>query len=293
MGLAVTPPFFGRNGEEKMTDQEQLRVLIADDDAGMRTVMRKIIAKVEGFTLVAEAGDGKTTLELTEQLKPNVVFLDVEMPQMSGVECARAIQDMDPSIVIIFATAHDTYMGDAFEVYAFDYLVKPFKVDRVIQTLERARDRLLRRDARPWARPVPAVPRAAEGRLMLRHREGVSFIDLQDIMLVQREDRATRALHGGRGTLRHRDSLAEWRSACTSDAFSAAISPISSTSIISRTSRPMDAGPMWCAWKHQARRTHHPRKIRGAGADVPLTPYSEYRMPPSTPAPPLPRWDRV
>ena len=51
-----------------MTDQEQLRVLIADDDAGMRTVMRKIIAKVEGFTLVAEAGDGKTTLELTEQL---------------------------------------------------------------------------------------------------------------------------------------------------------------------------------------------------------------------------------
>ena len=174
-----------------MTDQEQLRVLIADDDAGMRTVMRKIIAKVEGFTLVAEAGDGKTTLELTEQLKPNVVFLDVEMPQMSGVECARAIQDMDPSIVIIFATAHDTYMGDAFEVYAFDYLVKPFKVDRVIQTLERARDRLLRRDARPVGAPVPAVPRAAEGRLMLRHREGVSFVDLNDILLVQREERAT------------------------------------------------------------------------------------------------------
>ena len=97
-----------------MTDQEQLRVLIADDDAGMRTVMRKIIAKVEGFTLVAEAGDGKTTLELTEQLKPNVVFLDVEMPQMSGVECARAIQDMDPSIVIIFATAHDTLYGRCF-----------------------------------------------------------------------------------------------------------------------------------------------------------------------------------
>ena len=49
-------------------------MLIADDDAGMRTVMRKIIAKVEGFTLVAEAGDGKTTLELTEQLKPTWCF---------------------------------------------------------------------------------------------------------------------------------------------------------------------------------------------------------------------------
>jgi two-component system LytT family response regulator len=202
-----------------MTDQEQLRVLIADDDAGMRTVMRKIIAKVEGFTLVAEAGDGKTTLELTEQLKPNVVFLDVEMPQMSGVECARAIQDMDPSIVIIFATAHDTYMGDAFEVYAFDYLVKPFKVDRVIQTLERARDRLLRRDARPVGAPVPAVPRAAEGRLMLRHREGVSFIDLQDILLVQREDRATvlYTVDGGRYVTG--DSLAEMEERLHSDAF--------------------------------------------------------------------------
>ena len=231
-----------------MTDQEQLRVLIADDDAGMRTVMRKIIAKVEGFTLVAEAGDGKTTLELTEQLKPNVVFLDVEMPQMSGVECARAIQDMDPSIVIIFATAHDTYMGDAFEVYAFDYLVKPFKVDRVIQTLERARDRLLRRDARPVGAPVPAVPRAAEGRLMLRHREGVSFIVRISCWCSARTGPPCFTRRTGDAT-----SPAilwpRWRSACTATRFSVAISPISSTSIISRTSRPMGAGPMWCAWK--------------------------------------------
>ena len=205
-----------------MTDQEQLRVLIADDDAGMRTVMRKIIAKVEGFTLVAEAGDGKTTLELTEQLKPNVVFLDVEMPQMSGVECARAIQDMDPSIVIIFATAHDTYMGDAFEVYAFDYLVKPFKVDRVIQTLERARDRLLRRDARPvGAQDAPQKPVRfnAPARIMLRHREGVSFIDLQDILLVQREDRATVLYTADGGRYVTGDSLAEMEERLHSDAF--------------------------------------------------------------------------
>ena len=123
----------------------ELRVLIADDDMGMRTIMRKIVERVEDFVLVAEAGDGKTALELVEKLKPDVVFLDVEMPEKTGVECARAIQDMDPNIVIIFATAHDSYMGDAFEVYAFDYLIKPFKVERVIQTLEKAKVRLLRR----------------------------------------------------------------------------------------------------------------------------------------------------
>lgn len=198
---------------------QELRVLIADDDLGMRTVMRKIVDKVEGFVPVAEAGDGKTALELAEKLKPNVVFLDVEMPEMTGVECAHAIQDMDPSIIIIFATAHDTYMGDAFEVYAFDYLVKPFKVDRVIQTLERARDRLWQRGVKPVDTPVPAAPRKAEGRLMLRHREGVSFIDLNDILLVQREDRATVLYTADGERYVTGDSLQEMEERLQSDAF--------------------------------------------------------------------------
>lgn len=170
---------------------EDLRVLIADDDIGMRTIMRKIVEKAEDFILVAEAADGRSALELVEKLKPDVVFLDVEMPEMTGVECARAIQDLDPGVIIIFATAHDTYMGDAFEVYAFDYLLKPFKVERVIQTLERAKERLLQR--RGYAMKTPVVPslKVSSGRMMLRHREGVSFVDLDDVLLVQREERST------------------------------------------------------------------------------------------------------
>ena len=168
----------------------ELRVLIADDDIGMRTIMRKIVDRVEGYLLVAEAADGQTALELTEKLKPDVVFLDVEMPEMTGVECARAIQDMDPGIIVIFATAHEGYMSDAFEVYAFDYLLKPFKVERVIQTLERARERLLARAGRSLAAPA-VKPVSVNGRMMLRHRDGVTFINLKDILLVQREDRTT------------------------------------------------------------------------------------------------------
>lgn len=170
---------------------EDLRVLVADDDIGMRTILRKIVERVEGFVLVAEAADGKNALELVETLKPDVVFLDVEMPEMSGVECARGIQDMDPGIVIIFATAHETYMGDAFEVYAFDYLLKPFKMERVIQTLERARERLMHRRGDAAKTPVPSDLQAVKGRMMLRHREGVSFVDLEKILLVQREERST------------------------------------------------------------------------------------------------------
>lgn len=198
---------------------EDLRVLIADDDIGMRTILRKIVDKVEDFVLVAEAADGKAALELVEKLKPDVVFLDVEMPEMTGVECARAIQDLDPGVIIIFATAHDTYMGDAFEVYAFDYLIKPFKVERVIQTLERARERLTVR--RAYAQKPLAFPAAkkATGRMMLRHREGVSFVDFKEILLVQREDRATVLYTTDDERYVTNDSLAEMEERLPKDVF--------------------------------------------------------------------------
>lgn len=178
---------------------DEIRVVIADDNEAMRRIERKMIEKVEGFTLVGEAKDGLECIALVEQLRPHIVFLDVEMPGKTGVEAARIIQDMDPTIILIFATAHDEYMGDAFEVYAFDYLVKPFKVERVLQTLERARDRLYpERDEAPL--PHRAAPVKAAGRMMLRHRDGVTFLSMQDIVLVQREDRQTviYAKDGGR-----------------------------------------------------------------------------------------------
>lgn len=194
-----------------------LRVLIADDDMGMRTIMRKIVERVEDFVLVAEAGDGKTAFELVEKLKPDVVFLDVEMPEMTGVECARAIQDLDPNVVIIFATAHDHYMGDAFEVYAFDYLIKPFKVERVIQTLERARERLSARAGRAAA-PV-VKPRTLSGRMMLKHRDGVTFVDLQDILLIQREERTTVLYTADNERYVTNDTLSEMEERLPADVF--------------------------------------------------------------------------
>lgn len=170
---------------------EKIRVLIADDNEAMRAVERKIIEKMEGFDLVGEAKDGVECIQLVEKLHPQIVFLDVEMPGKTGVEAARVIQDMDPSIILIFATAHDQYMGDAFEVYAFDYLVKPFKVSRVVKTLERARDRLYPERDEASLPHTAAAKAAAPTRMMLHHRDGVTFINMMDIVLVQREDRST------------------------------------------------------------------------------------------------------
>lgn len=138
-----------------------IRVLIADDNADMRRIERMMISRAEGFEIVGEAEDGVQLLTLVEQEKPQLVFLDVEMPGKTGVECARVIQDMNPAIVLIFATAHDEYMGDAFEVYAFDYLLK------ALQEGARDADARTREEAHPPSnrrRNAPArAPHAPPG----------------------------------------------------------------------------------------------------------------------------------
>ena len=141
---------------------------------------------------MGEAENGEQALEMFEKTHPQVVFLDVEMPVMDGVETARRIQDMDPHAALVFATAHEGYREEAFAVYAFDYLVKPFRNERVLATLERIRRMLGGRQNLPAeaVKPVPARKKHP-GRLMIRNRDGVVFVDTGDILLVQRENRQT------------------------------------------------------------------------------------------------------
>ena len=171
-----------------MTEQN-FTVLIADDEPGMRLILRKKIEKTDGFTLLGEAVNGEEAVSMFQQLHPQVVFLDVDMPERNGIECARAIQDMNPAAIIIFATAHEEYRQEAFEVYAFDYLVKPFNLERLEQTLDHIRK--TRQPAEPKPLPRPAAIKQVQGRLMLKHKDGVAFIDQQEILLVQREERST------------------------------------------------------------------------------------------------------
>ena len=156
----------------------------------MRMVVRKLIERADDYALVGEAENGEELLALFEKTRPEVVFMDVEMPGMSGVECARLIQDKNPKTIMVFVTAHEEYMADAFEVYAFDYLLKPFRLGRAMHTLDLIRQRL-RESAGAQDAPQKPVRFNAPARIMLRHREGVSFVDLNDILLVQREERAT------------------------------------------------------------------------------------------------------
>ena len=136
----------------------ELKVMVCDDQPGMRLVLRKLIEKAEGFRLVGEAESGEACLELFAELRPEIVFMDVEMPGINGVECARRIQDIDPKTALIFATAHEGYMGEAFELYAFDYLLKPFRD----QELTHAVARVCRKMESAPAANTPAVKKEPE-----------------------------------------------------------------------------------------------------------------------------------
>ena len=187
---------------------DDIRILIADDDDGMRLIMRRFVEKAGGFQIVGEAKDGRELIRLNEQTHPQVILLDVEMPVMTGVECARIIQDINPKTILVFATAHEKYMGDALEVYAFDYLLKPFREQRVLKTLALIRSRLAEEAEERAVKPE--TPRnVAPRKLMLRHKEGVSFVDMEDILLIQREERSTVLYLAGGERLVTSDSLSE------------------------------------------------------------------------------------
>ena len=194
-----------------------IRAAIADDDAGMRTVMRKLIGRQAGYTLAGEYSSSEALLRDFENACPDVCILDVEMPGLSGIECARQIQDISPMTILIFATAHEQYMGDAFSLYAYDYLLKPFKVERVEKTLTRVRESL---NASHRVSDTPLRPDAPRsGRIMLKHREGVSIISADDILLIRREQRATVIIARGDARYVTGDTLSELESRLNPDTF--------------------------------------------------------------------------
>jgi DNA-binding LytR/AlgR family response regulator len=121
-----------------------LRALIVDDEAPARGELRYLLAAHPEVEIVGEAASATEALALAAGLRYDVVFLDVEMPGMTGLEAARLVLDRRERPAVVFVTAHERYAVQAFAVEAFDYLVKPVdpeQLARVVQRLQRARSR--------------------------------------------------------------------------------------------------------------------------------------------------------
>lgn len=117
------------------------RVLIVDDEPLARDVIRGLLGRVDDVTVVGECGNGNHAIEAIRDLKPQLVFLDVQMPDLDGFGVLRALP-ADHQPVVILVTAYDEFAVKAFEAEALDFLVKPYTDDRFYQAFERARRRL-------------------------------------------------------------------------------------------------------------------------------------------------------
>jgi two-component system LytT family response regulator len=118
-----------------------LRTVVVDDEAPARNRLRKFLSQSPEVEVVAECASGPEAIECIQREHPDLVFLDVQMPEVSGLDVARALPP-EKQPIIIFVTAHDRHAVEAFEVRAMDYLLKPFTRVRLQETLKRARQRM-------------------------------------------------------------------------------------------------------------------------------------------------------
>ena len=119
-------------------NEEKIRVLLVDDEEPSRERLRRLLGSFVEVEVVGEAEDGEQALERIQELVPDLVFLDVQMPGAGGLEVAASLPSPGPGI--IFCTAFDQYAVDAFELHAVDYLLKPVTQARLAQALERVQD---------------------------------------------------------------------------------------------------------------------------------------------------------
>ena len=119
-------------------DRQSIRVLIVDDEPLARARIADMLAHEPAVEIVGERDNGRSAVEAIRTLQPDLVFLDVQMPGMTGLEVAREV-GVEAMPLTIFVTAYDQHALEAFEVAALDYLVKPFDDDRFEHTLQRAR----------------------------------------------------------------------------------------------------------------------------------------------------------
>ena len=189
---------------------EALRVLIADDEPHARARMRELLATQPDVEIVAECGDGADAVRAITDLAPELVFLDVQMPELDGFGVVQAV-GADRMPAVIFVTAYDEHALRAFEVHAIDYLLKPVDRDRFTETLARA-SRQIRAGSGPaleqrvldWLERL--ANRQPPGRLALRVEGSTLFPRADEIDWLEAHNNHVR-VHAGAKTHLVRETL--------------------------------------------------------------------------------------
>ncbi len=192
----------------------EFRALVVDDEPLARRGIRQLLAEHPDFVVAGECRDGPETIKALARLRPDVVFLDVQMPGMNGLQVARFV-GVERMPLVVFVTAHDQFAVRAFETAAVDYLVKPIGAVRFRAAVSRVRDRLRARDAvaaagrlRQLEHLVNDTAREAslEGVIAVNDETGMRFLQPHEIDWIAADDYCA-SVHVDGNAYRVRESL--------------------------------------------------------------------------------------
>ena len=181
-----------------------MRILIVDDERPARDKLRRMLAQEPDVSAIEEARDGVEALERAASFAPDAIFLDVQMPEVSGLEVAASLPH--PAPLIVFATAFDEYAVPAFDANAIDYLLKPFDTARLQRAMQRLRERLASRAAQ--AQRTPGVIGLPLRQLLVSERGATRVVPVADIQWLETADNYV-VLHTTQGAPLLRQTLTD------------------------------------------------------------------------------------
>lgn len=163
-----------------------IRALVVDDERYAREELIYLIGKFPDIQVVGEADSGENAILQALQLQPDVVFLDVEMPRMNGMEVAKSLKEFKKVPLIIFATAYPQFAAEAFRINALDYLLKPYDSQQLEQTIERI--------SKAMAPYKPTETADTLGKLAVETDGEIDYISVEDILYLYREENVTKIM---------------------------------------------------------------------------------------------------
>jgi serine/threonine protein kinase len=191
--------FTGRSAD--FSEREKLGCVIVDDEEPARAVLKEYLSRFPEIEVLAECSNGFEAVKAVTELKPDLLFLDIQMPKLNGFEVLELIER---NLAVIFITAYDEYALKAFEVHAVDYLLKPFSPERLAQAIGHAREKFLRREPLPASGLAASarVPERKSERILVRDGSRVHVIAVGKIDYVEAQDDYVCIKSGGKDYLK-------------------------------------------------------------------------------------------
>lgn len=168
---------------------EKIRIIIIDDEAPAREIIKHYLLEVDSVEVIAECADGFSGLKSISFLKPDLVFLDIQMPRLTGIEMVEVLTEKPE---IIFTTAYDQFALRAFELNAVDYLMKPFQKRRFLDAVKKAIDKIKsgKGNKEPASQLLAKKPELSSpiNRIVVRKGNAINLVPVEQIRYVEAQD---------------------------------------------------------------------------------------------------------